>query len=146
MTENPGQNPYTTPGEGYPQGGYQHGGYPQAGYDWGGYQQGGYQQSGYQQGGYAGQPTYVSNSPQQVEADKSAQLSLVFGIIGLFILGIVFGPLALVQANKAERMGAAATAGKVLGWIATIIGVLGLIFGIFITLVFFSALSTYSSY
>lgn len=125
MTENPGQNPYAT--------------------QQGGYQQDGYQQDGYQQGGYQqGQPVYFTKSPQQVDADKASQLSLVFGIIGLFILGILFGPLALVQANKAEKLGAAATAGKVLGWIATVIGALGLIWFIFISVAFFSAMASYS--
>ncbi|GAA4776602.1 DUF4190 domain-containing protein [Citricoccus nitrophenolicus] len=119
MTENPGQNPY-----GAPQGGYQQGGYPQ--------------------GGYAqGQPAYFTKSPQQVDADKASQLSLVFGIIGLFFFGILFGPLALVQASKAERLGSAATAGRVLGWIGTVFGVLGLIWFVFIMIAFFSALASY---
>lgn len=119
MTENPDHNPYAT-------------------------QQGGYPQGGHPQGGFQGQPTYYTNSPQQVEADKASQLSMVFGIIGLFFAGIVFGPLALVQASKAEKLGAAATAGKVMGWIATIFGVLGLIWLIFIIVAFFSAMATYS--
>lgn len=81
----------------------------------------------------AGQPAagpqgfYLTQSPQQVEADKASQMSLIFGILGLFFLGIVFGPIAIVQANKAEKLGRAATAGKVLGWIAAIGGVIGLI-------------------
>lgn len=120
MTENPGQNPYGAP-------------------------QGGYPQDGYPQGGYAqGQPAYFTKSPQQVDADKASQLSLVFGIIGLFFFGILFGPLALVQASKAERLGSAATAGRVLGWIGTVFGVLGLIWFVFIMIAFFSALASYS--
>jgi hypothetical protein len=129
MSEHQGTNPYGTPQGtqqpatgGYPQGGYPQGGYPSQ-----------------------NQPTYVTNFPQQVEADKASQLSLVFGILGLFILGIVFGPLALVQANKAEKLGSAATAGKVLGWISTVIGVLGLIWFIFMVAAFFSALASYPS-
>lgn len=50
--------------------------------------------------------------------------SLVSGVIGLFVLGIVFGPVAIVQANRAEALGVAATAGKVLGWIGVGFGVL----------------------
>lgn len=65
-------------------------------------------------------PYYTTQSPQQVEADKASQLSLIFGIVGLFFAGIIFGPLAIVQAKKAEQLGRAATAGKVLGWICTI--------------------------
>jgi hypothetical protein len=52
----------------------------------------------------------------------------IFGVIGLFILGIVFGPLALVQANKAEALGVRATAGKVLGWISVGFSILWLMF------------------
>lgn len=77
------------------------------------------------------QPMYMTQSPQQVEAEKASQMSLLFGILGFFILGIVFGPLALIQAKKAERLGKAATVGKVLGWITTIWGVLWLV-GFFI--------------
>lgn len=84
---------------------------------------------------YPDQPTqqqpvpqaYYTQSPQQVEAEKASQVSLICGILGLFFLGIILGPIAIVQANKAEKLGKAATAGKVLGWIDTIFGVLGLI-------------------
>ncbi|MDQ0707645.1 hypothetical protein QFZ52_000297 [Arthrobacter woluwensis] len=48
----------------------------------------------------------------------------VFGVLGLFVLGIVFGPLAIVQAGRAEALGVTATAGKVLGWIGVGFGVL----------------------
>lgn len=84
-----------------------------------------YQQNYPNQGpgyGFAGQ------SQNSAEGQKHAQLSLVFGIIGLFALGVVFGPLAIVQAGKAEKLHQPATAGKVLGWISTIFGILGLIF------------------
>ncbi|MHA7178642.1 hypothetical protein ACX80J_00855 [Arthrobacter sp. MDB2-24] len=62
------------------------------------------------------------------EASKAKTTSLVLGIVGLFILGIILGPLAIMQANKAERLGERATAGKVLGYICTIFGVIALIF------------------
>lgn len=48
----------------------------------------------------------------------------VFGVIGLFVLGIVFGAVAIVQAGRAEALGVTATAGKVLGWIGVGVGVL----------------------
>ena len=54
--------------------------------------------------------------------------SAIFGVIGLFVLGVVFGPLALVQANKAEALGVKATAGKVLGWISVGFAILWLFF------------------
>lgn len=58
---------------------------------------------------------------------KHATNSLIFGILGLFVLGVVMGPLAIIQARKAEALGANATPGKVLGWIDLILGGLGLI-------------------
>ncbi len=70
---------------------------------------------------------YYTQSPQQVEAEKASQVSLICGILGLFFLGIILGPIAIVQATKAEKLGKAATAGKVLGWIDTIFGVIGII-------------------
>jgi len=51
----------------------------------------------------------------------------VFGVIGLFVLGIVFGPLAIVQAGRSEALGVTATAGKVLGWIGVGFGILWLL-------------------
>ena len=62
-------------------------------------------------------------SSDRMAADKAAQLSLIFGIVGLFIAGIIFGPLAIWQASKAEKMNKAATPGKVLGWIGTLWGI-----------------------
>jgi hypothetical protein len=53
-----------------------------------------------------------------------AAAALTFGIIGLFICGVIFGPLAISKANSAKRMmaqdptltgGGMATAGLVLG-------------------------------
>ena len=72
-------------------------------------------------------PTQMAYSPQSAEADRAAHLSLVFGILGLFLLGIVFGPLAISQAAKAERLNKPAVAGKVLGWISLIFGILQLL-------------------
>jgi len=72
-------------------------------------------------------PTQMAYSAASAEADRAAQLALVFGIIGLFLLGIVFGPLAIAQASKAERMNKPAIAGKVLGWISLIFGILQIV-------------------
>lgn len=57
------------------------------------------------------------------QGTKFKEKSLIFGIIGFFFLGIVFGPLAISNANKAEAMHHSATFGKVLGWIDTIAGI-----------------------
>lgn len=50
--------------------------------------------------------------------------ALVSGVIGLFVLGLVLGPVAIVQASRAEALGVTATAGKVLGWVGLGFGVL----------------------
>lgn len=87
-----------------------------------------------------------TKSPQQVEADKAAQTSMILGIIGLFALGIILGPLAIMQAKKAERLGAAATVGKVTGWISTIFGVIGLLVFILWIIAFIAAGTAASTY
>jgi hypothetical protein len=58
---------------------------------------------------------------------KFREKSVIFGVIGFFFLGIVFGPLAISNANKAEALHHSATLGKVLGWIDTIAGVVWLL-------------------
>lgn len=74
-----------------------------------------------------GPPTQTMQSREMFDGQKAAQTSLIFGIIGLFLLGIVFGPLAIVNAKKAEKLNIPATGGKVLGWIDTIFGIIGII-------------------
>lgn len=87
-----------------------------------GYQQG--QQPGYQNGYQQGPGSGFGPGSAQGESHK--RNSVIMGVIGLFILGIVLGPLALWQAGKAEALGVKATAGKVLGWIDLVFGVLGM--------------------
>lgn len=82
---------------------------------------------------FAGPPPYqMQRSAEWMQGSKHAQTSLILGIIGLFVVGIVLGPLAISQAKKAERLNTAATAGKVLGWIDTIFGIIGVIWFIVI--------------
>lgn len=64
---------------------------------------------------------------QNPEGLKASSLSLVFGVIGLFVFGLLFGILALVQAKKSHELGVPATAGTVLGWIDVIVGGFGFI-------------------
>lgn len=61
---------------------------------------------------------------------KNARLALVFGIIGLFFFGLVFGPLAIWQASKADKFGVSAKGGFVLGWVVTILGVVQVMFAL----------------
>jgi hypothetical protein len=65
-----------------------------------------------------------------------AKTALICGIIGLLCCGIVLGPVAIVNAMKAKRAiemdpslsgGGMATAGLVLGIIAVVLNILGLI-------------------
>ena len=67
-------------------------------------------------------------SVQSTKGQSHASTSLVCGIIGLFLFGLVLGPIAIAQAGKAEALGVKATGGKVLGWIDLIFGILGVRF------------------
>jgi hypothetical protein len=58
------------------------------------------------------------------EGAKKAKQSLYIGVIGFFIMGIFLGFLAIVYANQAEKIGAHATAGKVLGYVDILLGVI----------------------
>lgn len=57
------------------------------------------------------------------EGDKQAKQSLYLAIIGVFVMGIFFGFLAVLYAHRAEKMGVLATAGKVLGYIDILLGI-----------------------
>lgn len=78
------------------------------------------------------------SADQQVQTPQDLALgrrfrrnSIIFGVIGLFIFGVAFGAMAFITARKAEDQGVKATAGKVLG-------ILGFIGGIIVLAVFFS--------
>lgn len=77
------------------------------------------------------QPNYPNvqqnNSLEHFQGSKFKEKSVIFGVIGFFVLGIVFGPLAISNARKAEALHHSATLGKVLGWVDTICGVIGLL-------------------
>lgn len=92
-----------------------------------------HQTGGYQQGMY--QPAY-----QTMEGEKAAQLSLIFGLVGFFVAGIILGPLAIWQARKAERLGVPATAGKILGWIVTAFHAIAVLFFVVMFIIFFAGL------
>lgn len=84
-----------------------------------------YAPQGYQHPAY---PTVQqNNSAEFMQGQKYKEKSLIFGILGFFFLGIVFGPLAIINANKAEAMHHSATIGKVLGWVSTIAAVVWII-------------------
>lgn len=64
------------------------------------------------------------------EGAKKAKHSLYIGILGFFIMGIFLGFLAIVYAHQAEKIGARATAGKILGYIDILFGAIVSLFAI----------------
>lgn len=48
------------------------------------------------------------------QGQKNRRISIIVGIVGLFLFGIAAGVVAFVFARKAEAFGVKATAGKVL--------------------------------
>lgn len=94
------------------------------------------------QGGYY-PPQY---GQQQAEGQSAATTSLVLGIIGIFAVGIILGPLAIYFASKAERNGVPATAGKVLGWIVTILYAIAIIIGVIFVVFVIAAASSANAY
>ncbi len=52
-----------------------------------------------------------------LEGMRHARLAAVFGVLGIVSLGVVFGPLALMQSKKAEAYGVPAQDGRILGWV-----------------------------
>lgn len=87
--------------------------------------------SGYpsEQPGYARVPQ--NNSAAFMQGAKYKEKSLIFGILGFFFLGIVFGPLAIINANKAEALNHPATVGKILGWVDVIASAIWIIVVVF---------------
>lgn len=64
------------------------------------------------------------------DAAKKAKKSLYIGIVGFFIMGIFLGFLAIVYAHQAEKIGARATAGKILGYADILLGAICSLFAI----------------
>ena len=90
---------------------------------------------------FAGQP-YPQGYPQQAYGEQDGppfyfpdleganfkSSATTYAIIGIFVLGIVFGPLAIRNANRAEAHGVPATFGKVTGWIVTVLSGITILF------------------
>jgi hypothetical protein len=85
-------------------------------------------------GGYgAPEPFGGGGPPREAPGAKQA---LILGIVSLFCCGIVLGPFAIVNANKAKQAiamdpsltgGGMATAGMILGIIALVLNLVGLV-------------------
>lgn len=87
-------------------------------------------------------PSALNYAGSDYEGKRAAQLSLAFGVLGMFMFWFVFGPMAISNANKAERMGESAAGGRLLGWVAIILGALSIVL-IVAWVMFFAA--TFSS-
>ncbi|MDQ4502621.1 hypothetical protein [Sinomonas sp. ASV322] len=66
-----------------------------------------------------------------MQGAQHARDAVMYGLVGLVSLGIVFGPLALIEAKKAQAFGVDARAGRILGWIAIGLFALSILFVIF---------------
>lgn len=101
-------------------------------------EQPGYRQPPYQFSGYPseqpGYPTRQHSSAAYLEGVKYKEKALIYGILGFFFLGIVFGPLAIINANRAEALHHSATIGKVLGWVDVISAAISIIVIVFLFL------------
>lgn len=86
--------------------------------------------------------------PPQNPGIALAQTSMVLGILSLFVVGVILGPIAILKANEAERnYGVQATVGKVTGMIGLIFGALQVlaIVGYFFLMLFLIPASIYES-
>ncbi|QQC58800.1 DUF4190 domain-containing protein [Rothia kristinae] len=83
-------------------------------------------------------PAPAPPPPGDSRAQSQAATAMALGVVGLVTgLGVIFGPIALVQAKRAREGGADASSGRILGWLATIVGVICLILFVIALLVFF---------
>jgi hypothetical protein len=84
-------------------------------------------QHGFDQQALAGQP-YDAPEPDDGQEDgpfffpdlEGAEFksrATMFAIIGIFFFGVIFGPIAIRNAGKAEALGVRAPFGRICGWI-----------------------------
>lgn len=85
---------------------------------------------------------YADGSPGKEpswDGHEAARLSLIFAVVGIFFAGILFGPLAIWQARRAEQAGTPTTAGKVIGWVVTVLSIVVVVLGVIALLFLFPA-------
>jgi len=73
-----------------------------------------------------------------LEGVQHGRDAILFGVLGILTLGIVFGPLSLSEAKKAELYGIDAKTGRALDWIAICWFCLGALFFIVDLILFFA--------
>ncbi|MCL2342847.1 MAG: zinc-ribbon domain-containing protein [Firmicutes bacterium] len=91
------------------------------------------------------QAPYNYMSPQNQAAESAATTSMVCGIVGFFIAGVVLGIIAIIQSRKAQKLGyvgGKATAGLVLGIIDIIKGGFVTVIVVLFLILAFSKVST----
>ncbi len=59
---------------------------------------------------------------------RAARQAVILGSLGIVLVGVVLGPVALVRAAQAEALGVRSRAGEILGWVALYAGLLQLAF------------------
>jgi hypothetical protein len=71
---------------------------------------------------------YVDKPSEVIEGERYAKTSTILGIVGMGTgLGIILGPMAIIKAARAEKLGVDSTVGKVTGWLGTIFGAFAII-------------------
>lgn len=78
-------------------------------------------------GNYGGYPQAPSGRVYNDEGPKLAKQSWIYGLVGFFVLGLVFGPIAIHKSRQAKALGTEATLGFVLGIIDTVGGLIVLL-------------------
>lgn len=83
------------------------------------------------------QPVTMGQLRWYMEGMRHARLATVFGILAVFSLGALFGPLAIARSKKAEAYGVPAAEGRVLGWVGIGLFIMWVVFFIvYLALIF----------
>lgn len=88
------------------------------------------------------QPVTMGQLRWYMEGMRHARLATVFGILSIFSLGVLFGPLAIARSKKAEAYGVPASEGRVLGWVGIGLFVLWVVFFIFYMALIFTVIGS----
>ncbi|UWX96960.1 hypothetical protein N2K95_15200 [Arthrobacter zhaoxinii] len=89
-------------------------------------------------------PGSVQRPGGRAEGERFKNQSLLFGVLALFVAGLVLAPFAIYYARKAEELEVPATAGKVLGWVTVVI--YAIYAALFQTLIYFLILASLTGY
>lgn len=62
------------------------------------------------------------------EGEGYRSKATLYAVIGIFLFGVIFGPLAIRNAGKAEERGVRAPFGKICGWIVLVLNGLSIFY------------------